>query len=386
MGDLSGCLDFLQRLIRTESLPGHEADAARLVREEMTKLGYDAVRVDQAGNVVGTIKGRGAAPAILFNSHLDHVAVGDPARWPFPPFGGEMRDGQIWGRGAVDIKGPLAAQVYAAASLLAEGARPPGDVHVAAVVQEEIGGVGSRFLATQLAAPVVVIGEPSGNQLRRGHRGRVEAVVHFRGRSVHASIPDRGRNPLEPMAAFILGLKRLEMRGHSDLGASSVAPTLIRTDQTSLNVIPSEAWLSCDWRNVPGESDVDVRARLHRLAEECCIEGTSSEVIVPQIEAVTYTGFNSRFLSHVPAFLTDSTHPVVRAAEQALQDAIGLHGQSGVYRFATDGGFFAPHARAVIGFGPGDETLAHTIDERIEISALETGVQGNRALALAGLL
>jgi acetylornithine deacetylase/succinyl-diaminopimelate desuccinylase-like protein len=284
------------------------------------------------------------------------------------------------------MKGPLAAQVHAVGSLVAEGRRPPGDVHVAVVVQEEIGGVGSRHLAARLAAPVVVIGEPSSNEIRRGHRGRIELVLHFLGRSAHASVPALARNPLESAAALLLRLKGLEMRADAALGPSSVAPTSVRTDQASLNVIPAEVWVTCDWRNVPSEREDEVRARLQRVADECCIEGTRCEVTVPSISVRTYTGHAASYPACIPGFLTAADHPAVTAARRALKEAVGLDAETGVYRFATDGGIFAPRADAVIGFGPGDGTLAHTVEERIALTDLERGLHGNRALALAGLL
>jgi acetylornithine deacetylase/succinyl-diaminopimelate desuccinylase-like protein len=136
-GDLQRCVDFLQQMIRTLSLPGHEGELASLVANEMRDLDYDEVRIDEVGNVLGRIEGRGQAPDLMFNTHLDHVDVGDPAAWPHPPFGGEIHDDKVWGRGAVDIKGPMAAQVVGVARLL-RGERPPGDVWVTAVVQEEV--------------------------------------------------------------------------------------------------------------------------------------------------------------------------------------------------------------------------------------------------------
>ncbi|WP_152918236.1 M20/M25/M40 family metallo-hydrolase, partial [Ardenticatena maritima] len=150
MHDLAACIAFLQRLVQTPSLPGHEADLAALVKAEMERLGYDEVFVDAAGNVIGRIRGRGDAPAVMFNTHLDHVDPGDPAGWRFPPYGGEIHDEAVWGRGTVDIKGPLAAQVYGVARLKNDPTPPPGDVYVSAVVQEEIGGLGARHLLTHL--------------------------------------------------------------------------------------------------------------------------------------------------------------------------------------------------------------------------------------------
>ena len=94
-GDLQRCVDLLQRMIRTPSLPGKEGELADVVADEMRLLGYDEVRVDEVGNVLGLIKGRGEAPGLMFNTHLDIVDVGDPAGWPHPPFGGEIHDGNV---------------------------------------------------------------------------------------------------------------------------------------------------------------------------------------------------------------------------------------------------------------------------------------------------
>ena len=162
---------FAQELIRTESLSGQEGKVAALLRSRMERLGYDRVRVDEAGNVIGLIQGRGGPPVML-NGHMDHVDGGDPALWPHPPFGGEIHDGEIWGRAAVDMKGALAAMVYAGGMLKRLEVRVPGDLYVAGVVQEEVGGLGSRHLARAVPVERAIIGEASANQLRRGHRGR----------------------------------------------------------------------------------------------------------------------------------------------------------------------------------------------------------------------
>lgn len=376
------CVSFLQRLIQTESLPGREGPIADLVIAEMKRLGYDDVRRDEAGNIIGLVRGSGHAPPMMFNTHLDHVDVGDPAAWPHPPFGAEQHADRIWGRGAVDIKGPLATQIHGVAQLIEEKRVPPGDVYVTAVVQEEVGGLGARYLPTHLHTPFVIVGEPSSNQLRRGHRGRTEIMLHVKGRSVHASIPHRGVNPLEAVARFIVELKALRMRENSDLGPSSVAPTLIRTDQTSANVIPAEAWLTLDWRNIPEESGEDVRRALEGVARTATIDGAELSIIIPKFEERSYTGYTTTFSAYHPSFLVDRSHPALRAADTILKTAIGLDGEPGIWRFATDGGHFAAAGMTVLGFGPGDETLAHTVQESIEIDALEVALRAHRALAL----
>nr|WP_290669071.1 M20/M25/M40 family metallo-hydrolase [Ardenticatena sp.] len=383
MNMLDACIAFLQRLVQTPSLPGEEAAIAALVKAEMERLGYDDVFVDEAGNVIGCIRGRGEAPPIMFNTHLDHVDPGDADGWRFPPYGGEIHEEAVWGRGTVDIKGPLAAQVHGVARLKTDSTPPPGDVYVSAVVQEEIGGLGARHLLTHLQPPFIVVGEPSRNELRRGHRGRTEVVLHVRGRSAHASMPAAGVNPLFAAARFLLALERLPMPTHPDLGTSSAVPTLIRTDQTSRNVIPGELWLTIDWRTTPGESAESICNRLRPLAEEAthAVPGAEAEIIVPTQEVASYTGLRMHLPAENPAFVLPSDHVALRTAAQVLRSALGAEPPVGVWQFATDGGHFAQAGLTVIGFGPGDDRLAHTNREHIRIAEIETALHANAALA-----
>lgn len=379
--ELAACVDFLQRLIRTPGLPGHEGDTAELMRAEMVALGYSDVHVDAVGNVLGRVPGSGNAPAVLFNTHLDHVDVGDHDRWPHPPYGGEIHDDKVWGRGAVDIKGPLAAQVYGVGRLLQDTAAPSADLWVTAVVQEEIGGVGARHLLENVDTPIVVVGEPSGNTLRRGHRGRCELVVHIQGRSVHASVPHNGVNPYEVLAAFVQRLAHLDMASHPDLGTSTVAPTLIRTDQTSANVIPGELWLTCDWRQVAGESAADARRKLQQVLDASLIEGSSGRVHVPLYDRIAYTGARVKIAGDNPPYILAADHPAVRAASEILTPLLGPMAPAGIWQFATDGGHFAQAGMACVGFGPGDEMLAHTVNEHIPIDQLAIALDANALLA-----
>ncbi|MGD8327919.1 MAG: M20/M25/M40 family metallo-hydrolase [Acidobacteriota bacterium] len=393
MSDLESCTDFLQRLIRTPGLPGNEGATAELVRAEMEQLGYDEVHLDEAGNVLGKVPGRGEAPAMMFNTHLDHVDVGDHAAWPHPPFGGEIHDDKVWGRGAVDIKGPLACQVYGVARLLRDGFEPAGDVWVTATVQEEVGGLGARHMAGYIDTPLVVIGEPSRCELRRGHRGRTELIVHSVGRSVHASVPREGVNALDPIARLIAAIDELEMRSDPDLGTSTCVPSLIRTDQTSANVVPGEVWLTCDWRNVPGESGEDARAKLQQLADRALAASRAAlrvaedaplptlEVLITPVERASFSGMTMDYQADNPAYVVRADHPALAAAKQALDAALGHDVPVGVWQFATDGGHFALEGMVCVGFGPGDDLLAHTIKESIPIAELDRGLAGNEALA-----
>jgi putative selenium metabolism hydrolase len=375
-----GAVDFLQRLLRVRSLPGEEGDVAKLVRLEMEALGFDEVGVDAAGNVIGHVRGGDRTPGLMLNTHLDHVEAGDPDRWPVPPFGGEVRDGRVWGRGAVDIKGPLAAQVYGAASVLQQE-RPPADVWVTAVVQEEIGGLGARHLATHMGTDLVVVGEPSSNELRRGHRGRAELEVRVGGRSAHASMPAMGRNPLPSLGRFLARLDSVDLPDHPDLGTATLVPTRVTTEPASSNVVPGEARLTCDARVVPGQSVETLRHDLEELLAGCLETDLEGSVEIPTFRRTSYAGLEMEMPADNPPFLLPEEHPALRCAAKVLTRPLGAPPPVGLWRFATDGGHFAEAGMTVVGFGPGDEELAHTVDESIDVAELERAVE-----AYAGLV
>ena len=131
------CSDFLRRLVQTPSLSGQEASVARMVASEMRTNGFPSVHADRIGNVIGRY-GRPGGPTLLLNAHMDTVDIGDPDAWIQDPFSGEVSDkGRLYGRGSVDMKGALAAMIYGVGMLAQHGVDLPGEVVVAAVVQQE---------------------------------------------------------------------------------------------------------------------------------------------------------------------------------------------------------------------------------------------------------
>jgi putative selenium metabolism hydrolase len=156
------------------------------------------VWTDRIGNVVGRI-GPGTGPRLLYNGHMDTVGVGDPGAWTHDPFGAEIHDGLLYGRGATDMKGPLASLVYGAKALKDRGVELAGDLYVVGVVQEEpCEGYAMRVLVEEegLRPDWVVLAEPTNLRVSRGHRGRMEMHVTVRGRSSHASMPHLGENAI----------------------------------------------------------------------------------------------------------------------------------------------------------------------------------------------
>jgi putative selenium metabolism hydrolase len=364
-------------------MPGQESEVAQLVRAEMERLGYDRVWVDEAGNVIGLMRGTGGGPSVQFNCHLDHVDPGDPAAWPFPPYEGRVHQGVIWGRGASDVKGALATQVHAIGAMKRAGIPHRGDIYVVGVVLEERGGMGSRYLAKTLSCDFAVVGEVTDNTITRGHRGRTEVVACFRGQSVHASAPERGVNPHYSAARFVCGLQGLSMAYDPFLGSSSVAPTLYFTDQASPNVIPGEVELHLDWRNTAGEDSPAILAKLQPLLERSLEGGCSGEVSVLEQELVSYTSLREHHPFVFPSYVLPEDHPLVIVAKKALEEALGRPVPVGKWGFATDGGHLMRAGIPTIGFAPGEERYTHTVQDQISIHQMVEALAGYIALAQA---
>lgn len=382
-------VDFTRRLIQTQSLPGREEAIAQLVAAEMRSLGYDDVSIDGTGNVIGLIRATAggdtaATKSIMFNSHLDHVDVGDPNNWPYPPYEGVVKDGEIWGRGASDLKGSLACHVYTGALLKQSQLPLPNDFYVSGVVQEEIGGVGSAVLAENLHCDYVVIGEPSYNKIALGHRGRIEIIVTITGRSVHASVPESGINPLYSMSRFLQAIETLSFEPdpeNPDLGATSIAPTLITTDQSSKNVVPGQCTIVLDVRNSPVDPEERVLPRVRQLLDAALEGGATGIAEIPDMVLTSYTGVTKVLHGHGPFGVTaDSpfTQEVLRIVSEALRREVPTQ----MWRFATDAGYFVNQGMTVIGFGSGYEHVIHTVDERISIDMMVEGMVACAALAL----
>lgn len=370
---LADCVSFTQRLIQTPSMPYEEASLASLVSEEMQQLGFDEVWQDESGNVYGRIHGQNRhLPALVLNTHLDHVDPGDPTLWTVPAFSGEIVNGRIIGRGAADIKGPLAVQIFGMAALLQQGIRPQRDIVFTGVVEEEIGGTGSQYWVEHLDYPVaaVILGEPSDNQIALGHRGITQLWVQFNGRSVHASVPAKGDNPNYALASFLHKLEQEQdqLSRHELLGQTTVAPTIIEVDTKSKNVTPAWARVLLDFRTA-SESMHSLETFIQHLA------GTWPHTITPAWHPDTADPEEVIY-----GFYTPPEHEVVQRARTLITQGTGQEPGLTSYNFATDGRLFVPYHIPVIGYSPAEEAQAHIAGESIEISKMAHSLRGHAAL------
>jgi putative selenium metabolism hydrolase len=382
---------FAQELIRIPGAPGAEGGVATRVMRELIALGFHDVRSDDVGNVIGVAPGRGSSPAVMLCSHLDVVDAGDPAAWEYPPFGGVIADGHLHGRGAMDIKGPLALQTYAAARFLAEPAA--GAVIVAHTVLEERGGWGMAHLMShgEVRPGAIILGEATSGDICIGHRGRAEFIIELHGAAGHASAPERARNPLLAAGPVLDALRSFGdtlTDIHPVLGRATVAPTVIETAPHSRNVIPDTARIILDWRVLPGLTTERALALLHDHVAGAVHgrlpAGISIDVRCATERQRTWTGLEQERRLFTPGFLLDASHPVASAAARAVSSATGRTPALRPWTFATDGGHTCGvHGIPTIGFAPGEERFAHTNRERLELDSARVCYEAYPAVVLA---
>jgi putative selenium metabolism hydrolase len=369
--DRNRCISFLQDIVRIPSLSGQEGEVASRIAQEMKAVGFHDVHIDAIGNVIGRI-GDGSGKLLLLDGHMDTVAPGDLSAWEHDPFGAEIVDGVLYGRGSMDMKGSLAAMIYGAKALLDSGVQLAGDLYLAIVVQEEPSeGVSIKALMENegLKPDFVIVGEPSGLNISPGHRGRVAMEVNVHGRSCHASSPEEGVNAIYSAARMIFSIELLPAQFLTDplLGSGSISVTGIKSIETgSRNVIPDLCTFIVDRRLTLGET---VEKALSEIQQVIVREGADAEVRVVEYDTETYTGYKLHVKEAYPAWLMQPDHPLVKAAMKGASRALGVRPKLVPWRFSTDGAYTMGVAGIpTIGFGPGEERLAHTANEHIRIA------------------
>ena len=300
------------------------------------------------------------------------------------PFGGDLAGDTIYGRGACDTKSSVAAQVYCAAALKEAGYALAGDLTVAAVVMEEVGGIGTLgYLEDEGAPDVALVGEPSDDCLMIGHRGRVQIEVDIRGKAYHAAVDGAGTSPHWALAEFLQSLPGIALPDQPLFGKASIQPTILRSDNASPNVVPEQVHLVLDCRTVPSQDQDALVAAVRERANAVAGDGVTVELYIPEVAWKTWTGL-VRELPHVmPSFGTDPEDPVVTTASRMLAELRGEAPAIQPWKFATDGGHMTHAGARVIGFGPGRQERAHTVDEFLTLAELRRGFEATLACTLA---
>lgn len=373
---------LLLRLISTPSPSTDEAAVARIIADELRHLDLD-IRVDELGNVIGR-REYGPGPVVMIDCHLDTVPVMAANEWTRDP-AGEKIAGRIYGRGAVDTKGPTAAVIHAIATLSTN--RSGTIVFAGTVAEEMVEGPAAVHVASRVNPDFVVICEPSQRRVARGQRGRAEIVVEIEGLSAHSAYPDEGVNAAEVMADVIAGLRQLTPPADETLGEGILVLIDIRSEPyPSLSTVPRRCRATFDRRTLVGETADSVLSPIRAVVHDACARWQARGTVeIATDEFTTYTGYRVRAHKSAPAWLFGHADQVVAAAVAGLVTA-GLDAVVTHYRFCTNGSGTAGRLGIpTIGYGPGHEDQAHTVDEHIDLDDLHRGAAGYAAI-LASLL
>lgn len=370
-----------QELIQQKSYSGKEDAVAAHLRQTFEKLGYDEVLTDDYGNVIGHIKGKRQGKAMLFDGHMDTVPVPDEGKWQHAPFGGELADGKIYGRGASDMKGAVSAMVLGA-HYFAQNCQKnfAGDIYVAGVVHEEcFEGIAARRISKRIRPDYVVIGEASELNLKRGQRGRAEIILETEGKAAHSANPQAGINAVYKMAELVTKIRTINTPHHEILGQGILELTDIKSSPyPGASVVPDYCRVTYDRRLLVGETKDDVLKPILDLISE--MQKNDPELVAKvSFSSGTekcYTGETITGERFFPGWLYEKEDEFVQAAFRGLC-AAGLQPEITQYSFCTNGSHYAGEAGIkTIGFGPSRENLAHTIDEYIEVDQLLKAAAG----------
>lgn len=362
-------------LIRQRSYSGEEQGAAKVLEQNMRRLGFDEVAVDRYGSVVGCVKGNRPGKKLLFDGHIDTVPVTNPAEWQHPPFEAEIHDGKIYGRGTSDMKGAVAAMVCAASNFAkATGKNFAGEIYVAGVVQEEcFEGVAAREISKSVKPDYVVIGEASQLNLKVGQRGRAEIVVETFGIPCHSANPQKGVNAVYKMAKVIEAIRTMAPPHHPVLGDGILELTDIKSSPyPGASVVPEYCRATYDRRLLVGETKESVLAPIQSLLDQLTARDPQLKARVSYAVGTEkcYSGNEITGERFFPGWLYDENSDFVREVFGQLKE-MGYSPSITQYNFCTNGSHYAGEAGIkTFGLGPSRENLAHTVNEYIEVEQL----------------
>jgi len=363
---------FLLDLLAIPSYSAKEKEVTGRIASEMHRLGFDEVRIDGLGNVIGRI---GVGPRLVaFDAHVDTVYAGDRAQWSFDPFKPRVTEGKVWGRGAADQKGGLASMVYAGRIMKQLGlGRDFTLLFIGSVQEEDCEGLAWKYLVEEekIRPELVVLTEPTSLNIYRGHRGRMEIEIEVRGRSCHGSAPERGDNAAYKAARLALEIEKLNEKLAVDvfLGKGSVAVTEIVSGSPSLCAVPDTARLHLDRRLTAGETKESAISEVRTTVGSAGVP--DAKVFVPEYREPSHTGRIYPFEKYFPTWVLEENSACLKSAVTAYAGLFGRSPKVDKWTFSTNGVGITPfYGIPCLGLGPGNEPQAHAADEYCPVKDL----------------
>ncbi len=349
--------------LNTENPPGREEPAAHFIADVLKKNGIESRlqwAAPQRPNLIARLKGRNPGPTIIYNGHMDVVPAGDG--WTEAPFGGDIKDGRLYGRGAADMKSGVAAMLYAIIVLKRLAVPFAGEIILFFNVDEELLNLGMKtFIAGEVNADYAVVGEPTGLNLCIGHLGCSRFTLRTRGTPGHTSVVDHPDNAIYKMAGLIRALemldKKIRQRVHPVLGRGSLTVSTIKGG-TAVNIVPEICDVEIDRRTFPKETLESVQAEI----EECLQNVSSPSGMVYHLENY----------QHVPATLIDQEAPLVKHFTRVMEQIQDSEPVVTSFNATCEAPFLSvDKGIPTVIFGPGDLKQAHIADEFVDLEGVE---------------
>ncbi|MBM3268897.1 MAG: YgeY family selenium metabolism-linked hydrolase [Candidatus Sericytochromatia bacterium] len=364
---------FLRDMIAIPSESCHEERVIARIKQEMEEAGFDEIKIDGLGNILGRV---GSGPRVIaMDAHIDTVGVGDPEAWKVDPYQGDLKDGVIYGRGASDQEAGMAAMVWGAKII--KDLDLAGDCQIwvtGTVMEEDCDGLCWQYILREkvLAPEVVVSTEPTNLAVYRGHRGRMEITVRTKGVSCHGSAPERGVNAVYKMAPIIAAVEQLneDLAAGADpfLGKGSVTISDVRSTSPSLCAVADSCTIHLDRRLTVGE---DLEFAVKQIQDLPAVKAAGAEVAVLDYAETAYTGLVYPTKKYYPSWVVAQDHPAVQAGVVAARVANEAEPVVDKWIFSTNGtitcGMFGI---PTIGFGPANEIYAHSVDDQCPVEHL----------------
>ncbi len=362
---------FLRDMIAIPSESSQEKAVIERIKKEMEHVGFDEIKIDKMGNILGRI-GSGSK-VIAMDAHIDTVGVGDPKAWKHDPYKGKLEKGIIYGRGASDQEGGMSSMVYA--GKIIKDLKLEGDYTlwvVGSVQEEDCDGLCWQYILKEnvLKPEMVIITEPTNLNLYRGHRGRMEIGVTTQGVSCHGSAPERGKNAVYMMAKVVNEIEKLNdrIKGDAFLGKGSVTVSYIDCKTPSLCAVPDRAYIHLDRRLTKGETKESAVAEVKDAIKRAGVEAT---VEVLNYDVPSYTGLVYPTEKYYPTWVLDEEHKLSKRSVETYETIFGTNPKVDKWTFSTNGiATMGMMGIPTIGFGPGNEIYAHSIDDQMPVEHL----------------
>ncbi len=378
------CRNFIQK----KSYSGEEKEMGDCIRDFFLKHGYDEVHQDKYGNMIGLIHGKRKGKTLLFDGHMDTVPVEKETDWSVNPFDAVCKEGKIYGRGAADMKGALAAMAAAGSFFAKDMDRDfAGTIAVAGVVHEEcFEGVAAREISSYVQPDYVVIGEASELNLKIGQRGRAEIKLETFGRPAHSANPEKGLNAVYEMFSLGEAMRKILPTSHPVLGKGILELTDVKSSPyPGASVVPEYCVATYDRRLLTEETKESVLAPLVEVVEQWKKEnpGCDARVSFAVGKEKCYTGEEISGERFFPGWLFEEDEPYIQRVLKELRRS-GIQTELKQYNFCTNGSHYAGELGIpTIGMGPGKESVAHTIDEYVEEEQLYQVTENYMAICRA---